>query len=77
MPKKRVQQTSVCILCGVSLWGDIEMCPHHVGGYSEHWAVENKTACDFFHRGVEPPVVPDRKRSIIYDWTLTYYESEA
>ena len=44
---------SLCSLCGASLNGE-GLCPWHYHT-KDTWAFENKTWCDFFHRGVDPP----------------------
>ena len=34
-----------------------EICPWHSLAIDDGWAVGNRQACDFLHRGVEPPEV--------------------
>jgi len=46
---------SLCASCGLELSGDSQLCPHHYHVYGDDWAQGNKAACDFFHRGIQPP----------------------
>lgn len=47
-----------CAMCGLTDNTGTGLCPHHGVAFIDRWAVENPTACDFFHRGVEPPRSP-------------------
>jgi hypothetical protein len=42
---------SFCASCGLQLYGNAELCPHHHCIFGEDWAVANRIMCDFFHRG--------------------------
>lgn len=54
---------SLCASCGLQLSGDAALCPHHHVNYSgEDWAAGNRIMCDFFHRGIVPPRVPEPER---------------
>jgi hypothetical protein len=54
---------SLCALCGISLTGDLALCPHHHGGEDqEHWADGNRIMCDFLHRGLIPPRLTPQDR---------------
>lgn len=45
---------SVCTVCGLRLFDDTGLCPHHHCVYGDDWAKTNRIMCDFFHRGHEP-----------------------
>lgn len=47
---------SLCPICGLTAWGSVGICFHHGSAtWGTDWAKGNKEACDFFHRGIEPP----------------------
>ena len=48
---------SLCHFCLTSLADGMELCDEHIHAAPE-WATENKTACDFFHRGIEASAPP-------------------
>lgn len=69
MPRRRFasgaeRRPRLCSFCGDPLsQRDVAnttgVCSFHGASEAgEKWAKANKVACDFFHRGVEPPVVP-------------------
>ena len=41
---------ALCVVCGLPLYGDLDLCPHHECGHAEDWAVANRIMCDFVHR---------------------------
>ena len=45
----------LCAACGLSLPGDVALCPHHGAEMDSNWAKANKIWNDYFHRGV--PIV--------------------
>ena len=48
---------SLCSLCLMALPEGMELCDDHLNT-PPVWATENKIACDFFHRRIEPPAPP-------------------
>ena len=54
---------SVCVQCGAGLVGDEALCSYHASAYGSDWAVANRIQCDFFHRGVEMPRIPEQERA--------------
>ena len=46
---------SVCAQCAMPVVAG-ELCPIHIIAHDD-WATQNRIACDFVHRGVEPPNV--------------------
>lgn len=51
---------SLCVLCGLTIPGDSEFCPHHTIGPADDWACGNRLMCDFFHRGWVPLAYRER-----------------
>ena len=45
---------SLCAMCGMQLFGETDLCPHHHSAQPSDWAVDNRIMCDFIHRGVVP-----------------------
>jgi hypothetical protein len=69
-----------CPLCGIMLWGTrAEICIHHTYA-DENWARGNKVYCDFFHRGIVLPRLPEKTRDEVeWYWTASndtdFYEA--
>lgn len=57
-----------CIQCGSTDSSGVGLCMHHQFMNHDQWASANRIACDFFHRGVEPPRV---ESEVVVDWTGT------
>lgn len=49
---------SLCVSCGLALYGDRDFCPHHPTGYDEDWHIINRHMGDFVHRKWLPPQPP-------------------
>ena len=45
---------ALCALCGLQLFGNGELCPHHHTVSGDDWHVSNRIMCAFFHRGTAP-----------------------
>jgi hypothetical protein len=61
---------NICPACGFIIpWG-VELCPHHAAAGRSDWALGNKAWCDFFHRGVVPPVAEGQAawEPVVYSW---------
>jgi hypothetical protein len=55
---------SLCVLCGVTLCGDADLCAYHLRAYAESWAATNRIICDFVHRGIDPMRVSAAEREL-------------
>jgi hypothetical protein len=54
---------SLCVQCGYGHADSTELCPHHHVIYGDDWARANRIQCDFFHRGIVPPRLPEAERA--------------
>ena len=54
---------SLCAACGLPLFGEVALCPHHHCAYGDDWAASNRIMCNFIHRGVVPPRVLPGERN--------------
>lgn len=60
---------TLCASCGLQLFGETPLCPHHHMIYGDEWAAWNRAICNLIHRGIEPPPAPpgtEDKPSWIY-----------
>jgi hypothetical protein len=57
-------------VCGLELYGDASLCPHHYCVYGDDWARVNRVMCDFFHRGIAPPRLASSERDDNF-WAAT------
>lgn len=54
---------SLCAACGLELYSDTALCPHHVATAGEDWAAANRIYCDFFHRGKVSERLTEQERA--------------
>lgn len=54
---------SLCASCGLPLFGNPALCPHHHCIYGDDWATANRIMCDFVHRKRIPPRLPEHDRN--------------
>jgi hypothetical protein len=60
---------SLCLFCGLEVWGGNEICSHYYLR-SLDWAKSNKIWCDYFHRGVEIQRAPEESLACIAEGYL-------
>ena len=58
-PEGRV--TSVCVQCGVTIYGSDALCAHHLST-DTLWARNNRAVCEWLHRGRELPRLSPAER---------------
>jgi hypothetical protein len=61
MPRDAIE-ISLCSVCGQRVVGNAGLCAHHAAVSTDSWAVGNRILCDFFHRGIAPPRLPEADR---------------
>lgn len=54
---------TLCASCGLDVYGDTALCPHHHAAYPDDWARANRIQCDFFHRGIAPKRLAESDRA--------------
>jgi hypothetical protein len=71
---------TACLICGIRILASWGVCPHHTMLHDDNWARGNKVYCDFFHRGIVLPRLPEKTRDEVeWYWTASndtdFYEA--
>jgi hypothetical protein len=53
---------SLCALCGLTAFGDGDVCDHHADTIADTWALANRVICDLVHRKIAPQRLEPEER---------------